>query len=69
MGSIMGIIHITMTRKDVQFLFTKGGFWFEEVFDGQEGIYSRVEFAQIASHKVLEVKSEIAQKFINEIEN
>ena len=41
----------------------------EEVFDGQEGIYSRFEFAQIASHKVLEVKSKIARKFINEIEN
>lgn len=65
----MSIIYIAMTRKDVQFLFTKGGFWLEEVFGGQEGIYSRFDFAQIASHKVLEIKSKIARKFINKIQN
>ena len=65
----MSIIYIAMTWKDVQFLFTKGGFWLEEVFGGQEGIYSRFKFDQIASHKVLDIKSEIARKFINQIEN
>ena len=58
-----------MTQKDVQFVFTKGTFSFGGVYCVQGAIYFKFEFAQIAFHKVLEVKSKKARKFINEIEN
>ena len=58
-----------MTQKNVQFDFTKGTFWLEDVYGVQGVIYFKFEFAQIAFHKVLKVKSKIARKFINEIEN